>query len=187
MDFADLIIPILVIGSLIIRFLGAPGSRNEEDSGPQQRQQQPRASESQSSESDPSWDDLMEALGKPAAPPEIPPVVVQKPEPVSEPAPQPATPPPVPTQRQQERPLLINRIDQQKKQLEEKKRQLEQVKKQTKVQLPSAIGATASTASHHSRRRPVGSLNLRQMLDNRKSLKQAIVLNEILQPPVSMR
>ncbi|MBX2825611.1 MAG: hypothetical protein KTR33_12830 [Gammaproteobacteria bacterium] len=182
MDLGDLIIPILIIGSVIVQWLGSSKKNDEEQGAPPELPTE-YPSEPQKSGSDPSWDDLMEALGQPSAPPEVPPVAEQR---SATPPPVPAaTPAPAVEYQAPEQPAYLSVLDRQKKRLEEKQRQLEQVKQQTKVQLPNSGSASPQPATV--RHRPIGSLNLRGMLNNRKSLKQAIVLNEILQPPVSLR
>jgi len=174
MDLGDLIFPLIIIGSIIVQWLSSRKGDENEESPPDLPPQQ-RPTQSNDDNGAPSWDDLMEALGQPSAPPELPTTLPQS---QTEPE---FSPPPVPVYQEPERPAHVNLIERQKQQLEEKRRQLDLVKKQTKVRQPSSVAVADS------RNLPERSLNLRQMLNNRKSLKQAIVLNEILQPPVSLR
>ncbi|MEM1158787.1 MAG: hypothetical protein AAF649_05820 [Verrucomicrobiota bacterium] len=180
MDLGDLIIPILIIGSVIVQWLSSSKKEDREQGSPPDPTALDRP-EPAKTRNDPSWDDLMEALGQPAAPPELPAEELHPPVPL---APDPA-PPPVPVNREPE-PPVVSLFDRQKEKLAEKQRQLELLKQKTKVQLP-ASKRTSSAAAGPPGQGMADVLNIRGMLDNRKSLKQAIVVNEILQPPVSLR
>lgn len=180
MDLGDLIIPILIIGSVIVQWLSS-SKKEDGDQGSPTGPPSLNRPEPAKKEGDPSWDDLMEALGQPAAPPELPTEEPQLPVQV---APKP-TPAPVPVSRTTEEPI-VNLLDRQKEKLAEKQRQLERVKQQTKVQLPTSTGSSLASIEQHARS-ATRVLNVRGMLDNRQSLQQAIVVNEILQPPVSLR
>jgi len=177
MDLGDLIIPLLIIGSVIVQWLGSSKKGGEEQGAPPDLPTD-TPTESSEQQGDPSWDDLMEALGRPSAPPEVPPAA---PQPSVQQTPEPTPPPVIPVHQEPEQPY-VNLLDQQREKLKEKQRQLAAVKKQTQTKLNKSTRSSAPTVS-----KPVGALDLRNMLDNRRSLRQAIVVNEILQPPVSLR
>lgn len=170
MDLGDLIFPLLIIGSVIVQWLG---SRNKGEKGVNDAPQQQSHSTSRETETgEASWDDLMEALGQPTAPPEIPAIPAQKA----------ATPPPVPAYQTPATPDHVSLLDRQQRQLAAKQEELLEIQRKTKVKLPSRSQGPASVRY---KARP--SSGFRNVLNNRHSLRQAIVLNEILQPPVSLR
>lgn len=182
MELGDLIFPLLIIGSVIVQWLSSRNKEEDEQAPPDlPSERSPQRRESKAEPVDPSWDDLIEALGQPTAPPEIPPVVMDTP----------VVPPPVPEPEPElyqyqapETPSYLNQLERQKEQLEAKQQEAERIRAQSKL---SRARSSASQPEASSYQGEATDLDLRQMLNNRQSLKKAIVLNEILQPPVSLR
>ncbi len=181
MDLGDLIFPLLIIGSVIVQWLSSrKGDADERPDTPPNLPPQPfspdsrRENDRQEQSSEPSWDDLMEALGQPAAPPERPPVVEKRT----------ATPPPVPAYQAPETPAHVTLFERQRKKLKEKQQLLDDIKAKSQVPISNSQRYTDSTSGPH---RSKTAISLHEMLNNRASLRQAMVTKEILQPPVSLR
>ncbi|MGF1679091.1 MAG: hypothetical protein ACFCUX_07850 [Candidatus Methylacidiphilales bacterium] len=171
MDLGDLIIPIIIIGSVIVQWLG---SRKEASPSTPQPPRVPRpqtpSPEYERRELDPSLDDLMEALGAPPARPTPPrmPMDTQRPR----------IPAPVHTPRVVI-PAAPSPFERERKRLEEKQKELEA--------LTAKLASRPATAPARVRAVRDKATGLRSILKNKPAMRDAMVLNEILQPPVSLR
>ena len=168
MDLGDFIIPIIVIGSIIVQWLCSNKQNSENTAPPEQRR---RSSETVGNPQGGEWDDLMEALGgNPASPPPVPLDPITEPTTLYQ---SPTPPPPVVD-------LAQKRMEEHQRALEEKRRQLEKLKRQQKP-------VAALDARHGSYNVAPSLSSIQKTLSDKGSLRKAILVNEILQPPVSLR
>ena len=182
------LLPILIF--LIIGLMQAIGAWLKKKKKPDETQDDYPTIDT--NETDPNveeaWDELMEALGggkkedvEEAAAPKTPPVVEPVPSQVQ-------TPPPLP--QQQTPPPTRTLIDIQKetaKKIEAANREAERIASRSK---PATIKKEKTTQQAYqipAHQVGISRLSLAQTLQNKNSLRQAIIINELLQPPVSMR
>ena len=192
MDLGDFLIPLLIIGSVIVQWLGSGKKPPPEDvieeaepfDGAQGRDLDGTRRVSRESPPPGGWDDLMEALGQsgPATPPPL--------DSFGGPATRGrATPPPL----VETKPHTVFRSEpvrdpfaEQKRRLEESQRRVRELESKANLvgQAPavSPVAVLDVSPSRRSLR-----YNLRSRLNDRRTIREAILLNEILQPPVALR
>lgn len=181
-DLGDLIFLLVVLGGGLLQWLASRGKKpTPEDASPYE-DPFPSSGPSRRDEPEPSWDELMEALGQ--KPGEVRPEQIEPtppPVPAASPPPLPTTPrgiTVVPTPTEPEPAALSDHVRTMLAALESRSQNLS----------PAAAYETQRTfptAGDKSRPRPTHSLSA--ILRNRSELRRAVVLQEILQPPLALR
>jgi len=192
MDIGDLILPLLIIGGVIVQWLtnqAEQKKKKEKDRGSSFPSDSGVPDEVEAND---PFDELMEALGRAAgseegsgrssgspAPPPIPRESRPMMETWEEPSPPERTPAFAPA---------VDPLQRQREILEAKKKEAEQVRKKRKRFNSTAGG---ELFQGHSMLRQAGlearAGRIRSALRDRDDIRQAILLNEILQKPVSLR
>ncbi|MEM9399128.1 MAG: hypothetical protein AAF984_02870 [Verrucomicrobiota bacterium] len=174
MDLGEWIIPIIFIGSIIFQILSSlfklkKGGDNK-PSPPISETQDNRGSE---------WDELMEALGQePEKKYEIETV-----EPVSNKT---EDPPPIPEEKQYVAPpprkSVFDLQEEAQHKLEEANREAERILKGRQ------LGSFKQTSTYGVKKQQhYETSDLIKTLKNRSAIREAIIINELLQPPIALR
>jgi len=182
-DVGDLIFMLIVLGGGLIQWLASRNKKPEQqDSAPYEdpfpRDEAPTRREG-AGETEPTWDELMEALGqKPGEvrPAQVePPPVPVAPLPPSVPR---SVPPPVPVTFQPAEPApLSDHVRTLLAAMEAKKEEAS----------ASAYEISAPASATQMASQPRRQHNLAALLRNRTELRRAVILQEILQPPLALR
>ncbi len=183
MDIGDIIFFLIVIGLPLVQWLTR--KKGEEEALPEDDLREFDAGEPQDTTyrpkrdiSDPNreWEDLMEALGRPTV------VTEEDPSPVPEPARQPvkSSPPPVPD------PAPLPRLDPRVERMNQMLKRSQggtarQVEAGLATERRGILNLPTTDSPSFGRRR------LQSILRNRQSIRDAILVNEILGKPVAMR
>lgn len=185
MDIGDLIFPLLIIGGVIVQWLTGQAEQKKKKEQGQSPARSERPDYGGEREVDP-FEDLMEALGRTGTGPAGD---AQSPAPV--PTEQPSGPPPLTSSLEPVRPFSdsasprIDPLERQRELLEQKRREVAQLKQTHKS--PKNLFSTGLSSAAGSEVSPPRLRKIRQTLQSREATRQAIVLNEILQKPVSLR
>lgn len=185
MDIGDLIFPLLIIGGIIVQWLTnqADQKKKREQRDSSTGAERPRYEEVEEGKQDNPFDDLLEALGRTSR---------GESSQIPTPTPQTQTPPPLVRQSEPARefataptPSRTDPLKHQRQLLEQKRREVAKLKN-TKTNAPiSALPGKLDTV--RSGVVPQRLKRIRRTLRDREDIRQAIVLNEILQKPVSLR
>ncbi|MEM9443766.1 MAG: hypothetical protein AAGA18_00305 [Verrucomicrobiota bacterium] len=177
------LLPILIFLAIAVFQIIARFFKKKED--PVQPDYEP-----ESKGDDDSWDELMEALGgstekkeiKEASAPATPPPFVTESTTTS-------TPPPIPTTKPATKPVRTLEDIQLEtaKKIEAANREAERIKQQSgrkQLQVPKGQQSAYSLPTHEVSLNRIALVN---SLKSKNSIRQAIVINELLQPPLALR
>ncbi|MEM6821720.1 MAG: hypothetical protein AAF558_07270 [Verrucomicrobiota bacterium] len=169
MDLSDWLFPLLLLGGAIVQWVTSNRESKDESSRPPTSS--PRTTRDEPTTTSPAneWDELLEALGQKEIPTELPQ--------------EQSSPPPIPNQSSQQDRQPTPYVDP----LEARRRELEKTQRQLAEVNSSGHLVTHETSSTVDKATSKKAANLRRVLANRSEVRQAILLNEILQPPVSLR
>lgn len=184
-DIGDLIFMLIVLGGGLIQWLASRNKKPQDhDTSPYEdpfpRDYAPTRREG-AGETEPSWDELMEALGQkpgdvgpdpvepsPALPtPAAPPVPANRP-----------LPPPVPVTLQPTEPAPLS---------DYVRTLLAAIEEKKEASTPSAYEISAPASNTPMASQPRRQNNLPGLLRDRSVLRRAVILQEILQPPLALR
>jgi hypothetical protein len=180
MDIGDIIFFLIIIGLPLVQWLtrkkeGDESLPEEEfpEFEPGNTPDTPYGTKRDISDPNREWEDLMEALGRPTVQTETaPPSLQPEPEPVM------ATPPPVP--EPEPLPELDSRVERMNRALRESRASRQKLKK-SRASTPT-VSSGYSPELH-----TMGASRIQKILRSPQSIRDAILVNEILGQPVSMR
>jgi len=181
MGLEELIFPLLIIGSIIVQWLTSRNENKRKEDSRSRPSQSPGRGELPNGQPQDPLAELMEALGQsPQSPP--PPVPVEPEQTGPEPAGQrPVSPPSLPTTPGR---TFLDHLEAREKEVRQKKEEARSILQNSGTKNSRGKQPVRLTPPHSEGMR---SARLRQALVNKNQIREAILLNEILQKPVSLR